>query len=84
MSDSVLIIGSGRFIRSVLVPPLATLPSLQISIYQPRGVSLCKSLSSEVLLKDANFKIDTIKFDNTTITNIIGKILLIVYVYLFD
>ena len=75
-----LILGSGRFIRAVLVPPLLTVPNNDIHVFQPRGTSFCQSLSAkgkrksdEFYLNDVTYEVDTINFDNHMTTETVGE-----------
>ena len=80
MAPTTLILGSGRFIRAVLIPPLIE-AGVDVHVYQPRGVSFCDSLTKgtseegHYLLNDVTYEVDTISFENVTSTDVIGAFL---------
>ena len=72
-----VVLGTGRFLRSVLLPPLLSCYT-KTSLFQPRGTSFLSSLGGDgSLLLNASYEVDTIEQTGETSTITVGPVSLI-------
>ena len=60
-----LCIGTGRFLRSVLVPPLVATNECKPALIQTRGTNFLSYMTEQ---KESEYPIDTVMFSGTTET----------------